>query len=210
MTANQLLILIIGVFTASVGIMYHFHLRSKERADKWEKMLSWSILLLGLLIAVFPFLPVSSYIEDSDDKAESTSSLLGEEAFGGAVPQVTGDYNEARVLYEKAAILWDEAKASFDSTTSAMNYLNRSIEIYETAEALTARGQLKVQLAKMNDAMPDFNRAIQLKSDFGNAYFNRAGLYYILGDTPSACIDWKKAMELNVPNAAEVFASFCK
>ena len=90
-----------------------------------------------------------------------------------------------------------------------MNYLNRSIEIYETAEALTARGQLKVQLAKMNDAMPDFNRAIQLKPEFGNAYFNRAGLYYIMGDTQSACIDWKKAMELDVPNAAEVFASFC-
>ena len=99
MTANQLLVLVIGLFSSLIGVLYIFHLRSKEIVLKWETIFSWTLLLTGLAISVFPFLTVMSFGEIAEERIESTSTLLGEEVFGDAVPQVTGDYNEAKVEY---------------------------------------------------------------------------------------------------------------
>lgn len=209
MTANQILISVIGLFFLITGLMYVFHLKKKEDAEKREWTVSWVLVGFGVLMMLIPFLYQIEF-SSRNGKVINESELLGEDAFeGGSLPKITGSYDEAKAAYEKATSLYNYEKKGFDSAEVVLDYLNKSIELYETSEALTARGQLKVQQAKMQQAMPDYDRAIELNPDFGNAYFNRAGLYYILGDVQSACSDWKAAMELGVPNTEEVYNSFC-
>ena len=77
-------------------------------------------------------------------------------------------YDKASALYAKGAALWNLRLEGFDSADVAMKYFNKSIEVFETAEAYTARGQLKVQISKMPQGLEDYNRAIEIKPEFSS------------------------------------------
>ena len=134
---------------------------------------------------------------------------MGLDAYDISEPRNSGSHEEASNLYGRAFALWNDQRVGYDSTDVAMSYFDRSIATFETAEAYTARGQLKVQMGLMEKAFFDYNRAIELNDKFGNAYYNRATLSYIMGNTAQACVDWKKANELGVPNTEEVLNSMC-
>lgn len=206
MMANAILVSVIGIFFAAIGVMYIFHLKQQEVIKRNEKIISYSILLLGVALSISPLF---TKLILSDHSNRQKSVLLGEENFGPPPPVVSGNYEEAAAFYEKGVKLWKSELNGYDSSEKAMEYFNQSIKIYETAEALTARGQLKVQISKMKSALPDYNRAIELKADFGNAYFNRAALFYIFNDISAACADWSKAAELGVPGAGDLVMSNC-
>jgi len=210
MSANQILISVIGLFLIATGVIYVFHLREKGEKNQRETKVSYSLIVTGLIIFILPFLGMLNRNENEENKpGMKTSSLLGKEAFQSSVSASDGSHEEASVLYERGVALWRMELNAYDSTSTAMAYFDKSIEAFETAEALTARGQLKVQLSNMEDAMIDYDRAIEITSDFGNAYFNRAALYYIFGDVQKACDDWKKSKEYGVQQADEVLISMC-
>ncbi len=210
MTADQILIAVIGIFLASTGWMYLANAKKKGSLDKRDRAVSIGLLLAGALIF---FIPGITMLNSGDSEVQSPqarkSKLLGEEAFTPNVQQLSENYEKASELYAKGAALWDLQTSTYDSTEQAMKYFNESIQTYETAEALVGRGQLKMQLSKMDDAMKDYNRAIQVKPEFANAYFNRAALNYIYGDTQKACDDWRKAAKLGLEQAQTVVAQMC-
>lgn len=60
-------------------------------------------------------------------------------------------------------------------------------------EAYYHRGCVKVNALKYKDAILDFEKAIELKPDYADAYFNLGRVYYILKDNDEACNYYKLA-----------------
>ncbi|MEQ8323530.1 MAG: tetratricopeptide repeat protein [Vicingaceae bacterium] len=209
MTANDILISVIGLFLAFSGLTYLLHLRKEKQGGMQEKVVSWSLLAIGLIVTGYPLINFNSASNEKVDPLSRSGSLLGSDVYDQAVPTNTGSYEEATALYVKAVSYFNQALAGYDSVEVALDLLNRSVQAYETAEALTARGQIKVQQGKFSSAFEDYFRAIELKPGFGNAYFNRAAVYYITGQLNYACSDWRRANELGVPNTEEVLKTYC-
>jgi len=208
MTANQILISVIGLFLLATGLMYIFHLKKSGKSNKRDVSASIGLSIAGLIIAILPVFSMFSS-GDLEETEKRKSVLLGPDAYGPGLPQSTDDFEKAVKFYEKAAKLYDVNFPGFKDPDSAEYYIRKSIENYETAEALTILGQLKVQYGDMDAAVKDFNRAIELKPNFGRAYYMRASVYYIKSQMTEACNDWRKAAEYNVPNAADLLASYC-
>lgn len=53
---------------------------------------------------------------------------------------------------------------------------------------------------KWEKAIGYFDKAIQLKSDYTDAYYNRGQANFYLGEVYRACDDWQIAFELGKPN----------
>jgi len=208
MDANAILISVIGLFLLVTGLMYLSHIKKKDITSKREKSVSYGLFIAGLIIFALPFLS-SDTDEENQNRPIKKSVLLGEDAYRQDVQVDSKNYKKASELYAKGAGLWLIEGSLYDSTSRAMTYFDQSIQLYETAEALVGRGQLKVQLSDMQGAMADYERAIEVNPNFGNAFFNRAALYYIFGDKQKACDDWRKAMDLGQPQAAEVLGNIC-
>jgi tetratricopeptide (TPR) repeat protein len=208
MTANHILIIVIGFFLITTGALYLINLKGKKEASRREKVVSIVLMVVGALVVIYPIILGISFNNASKAK-DKPSQLLGADYYQKPIQQDASGYEEASFLYQKAAAMWNVQKTGFDSSEIVMEILNRSIAIYETAEAYTARGQVKAQLSKFQDALKDYDRAVELKPDFGNAYFNRATVHYIMGDNNAACADWKIANDLGVPNTEETLKMLC-
>lgn len=68
-----------------------------------------------------------------------------------------------------------------------------------------AQGWYGLGLTWMNEekweiAIGYFDKAIQLKSDFTDAFYNRGQANFYLGEVYRACDDWRVAYELGKPN----------
>ena len=60
---------------------------------------------------------------------------------------------------------------------------------------------LYIELELDNEALDAINHAIELKDDFGEAFFNRGYLYMRMGNTKAGAADLGRAGELGVPGA---------
>lgn len=58
-------------------------------------------------------------------------------------------------------------------------------------------------------AIKDYTMAIELIYEYDNAYFGRGMAKFFLGLFDEACNDWKKADELDYPEAKEIINEFC-
>lgn len=86
---------------------------------------------------------------------------------------------------------FDEAIASFDQ---AIKYDKGNYEAYYL------RGCAKINAKKYMDAINDLEKAIELKPDYADAYFNIGKVYYILKDEDKACEYYKLADQYGRPN----------
>ncbi len=59
-----------------------------------------------------------------------------------------------------------------------------------------ARGISYSQLNKFNDAITDFNTALKLRSDYGEAYLNRGAIFLSMGRFQNAVEDFNKGLAL--------------
>src|SRR5262245_53993761 len=62
------------------------------------------------------------------------------------------------------------------------------------AESYNVRGSALGRAGRYDEAMADFNRAIELNPNFSRAYFNRALIYRRNGDTQRALADYNAAI----------------
>jgi tetratricopeptide (TPR) repeat protein len=72
------------------------------------------------------------------------------------------------------------------------------------------RGNSKLKLDKLKDAIKDFDKAIELKNDFAIAYYNRGVAKLQSDDKNNACKDWQKAKKLGLNLADELINKYCK
>jgi lipoprotein NlpI len=72
------------------------------------------------------------------------------------------------------------------------------------------RGIVKFKTHDINGALDDFNKSIELQSDYADAYLNRGLIKLVLGKNESACNDLNKASTLGSIKAVEVIKKYCK
>ena len=86
---------------------------------------------------------------------------------------------------------FDEAEAAFDK---AIKYDKNNYEAYYL------RGCAKINSKKYQEAIADLEKAIELKPDYADAYFNIGKVNYLLGDEDKACEYYKLADQYGRPN----------
>lgn len=107
------------------------------------------------------------------------------------------DPNKSRQYMDEGAKLmlryskYEEAEEAF---TKAIKYDKSNYE------AFYYRGCAKVNATKYKDAIVDFEKAIELKPDYANAYFNLGRTYYLLNDEDKACEYYQLAAKYGRPN----------
>lgn len=107
------------------------------------------------------------------------------------------DPNKSRQYMDEGAKLmlryskYEEAEEAF---TKAIKYDKSNYEAYYY------RGCAKVNATKYKDAIVDFEKAIELKPDYADAYFNLGRTYYLLNDEDKACEYYQLAAKYGRPN----------
>ena len=76
-----------------------------------------------------------------------------------------------------------------DELSAAVSLYSQSIEIFPTAEAYTFRGWAYCHYGRIDDAIEECKRAIEVDPEFGNPY-NDIGAYLIRKGEPDAAIEW--------------------
>ncbi len=77
------------------------------------------------------------------------------------------------------------------------NWGNPSGTYFGLPSAYTIRGNAYDDLKESQKAIADYNKAIELKSDYALAYYNRGNAYDDLREYQKAIADYSKAIELN-------------
>jgi len=70
---------------------------------------------------------------------------------------------------------------------------------------LVDRGVIKVKLNDVNGALADYNAAIAINPEMGDAYVSRAGAYIALKRNSEALADIDRGMQLNASNLAVAY-----
>ena len=86
---------------------------------------------------------------------------------------------------------FEEAEEALDK---AVKYDKHNVEAYYH------RGCVRVNMKKFKDAIADFEKAIELKPDFADAYFNIGRAYILLNDEDRACEYYTLAAQYGRPN----------
>ena len=104
---------------------------------------------------------------------------------------------KSRLYTEKGSELllryskFDEAE---ETLTQAIKYDKNNVEAYYY------RGCAKMNAKKYQEAVSDFEKAIELKPDYADAYFNLGRAYFLMHDEDRACEYYKLADQYGRPN----------
>jgi Flp pilus assembly protein TadD len=112
---------------------------------------------------------------------------------------LTGCENPAKSrLYteegSKQLLRYSDYQKAEETLTKAIRYDKNNFEAYYY------RGCAKVNAQKYQEATEDFMKAIELKPDYADAYFNLGRTYYLMNDQDKACEYYKLAEKYGRPN----------
>ena len=112
---------------------------------------------------------------------------------------LTGCQNPAKSrLYteegEKQLLRYSDYEKAEETLTKAIQYDKNNFEAYYY------RGCARVNAMRYNDALADFHKAVEIKSDYADAYFNLGRTYFLMNDHDKACENYKLAAEYGRPN----------
>lgn len=101
--------------------------------------------------------------------------------------QYTEEGSKLMLRYSK----YDEAE---EVLTKAIKYDKNNFEAYYY------RGCTKVNAKKYKEAVADFEKAVELKPDYADAYFSMGRAYFLLNEEDKACECYKLAAKYGRPN----------
>ena len=104
---------------------------------------------------------------------------------------------KSRILTEegsKQLLRYSEYKKAEETLTKAIKYDKNNFEAYYY------RGCARVNAMKYDEAIADFEKAVELKPDYADAYFNLGRTYYMKHDEDKACEYYKLADKYGRPN----------
>lgn len=67
-------------------------------------------------------------------------------------------------------------------------------------EAYYYRGCARINMREYEEAIADFEKAVELKHDYADAYFNMGRTYYMMHNEDKACESYKLAAQYGRPN----------
>ena len=94
----------------------------------------------------------------------------------------------------KQLLRYSDYKTAEETLTEAIRYDKNNFEAYYY------RGCARVNAMKYDEAIADFEKAVELKPDYADAYFNLGRTYYIKHDEDKACEYYKLAEKYGRPN----------
>jgi tetratricopeptide (TPR) repeat protein len=80
---------------------------------------------------------------------------------------------------------------------------------YNVATIYCNRGFNKGKLGDYDEALQDYNKAIEMNPSFAYAYYNRGLAKYMLGNQNGPCSDCRKAQEMGENSAYELIINYC-
>ncbi len=93
---------------------------------------------------------------------------------------------------------------------AAYNF-EKAIELNDSqTEGRYLWGKALHQLGKFRQALEQYNFTISLNKEYGDAYFHRGLLYVTMKNRRKACTDLRTAQALNVEDAKEALAKYCR
>ena len=112
---------------------------------------------------------------------------------------LTGCENPAKSrLYteegSKQLLRYSDFQKAEETLSKAIRYDKSNFEAYYF------RGCAKVNALNYPGAIEDFQKAIELKPDYADAYFNLGRTYYLMNDVDKACEYYKLADKYGRPN----------
>ncbi|MBQ6728766.1 MAG: tetratricopeptide repeat protein [Bacteroidales bacterium] len=94
----------------------------------------------------------------------------------------------------KQLLRYSDFKKAEETLTKAIKYDKNNFEAYYY------RGCAKVNALNYQGAIEDFLKAVELKPDYADAYFNLGRTYYIIHNEDKACEYYKLADQYGRPN----------
>lgn len=95
---------------------------------------------------------------------------------------------------EKMMVVYSQYDKAEELFTKAIKYDHGNFEAYYF------RGCAKINNNKLMEAIADFEKAIELKPDFADAYFNIGRAYFLLHDDDMMCQYYRLAQKYGRPN----------
>ena len=115
---------------------------------------------------------------------------------------------------------WGILRYQMGDWPSAIDYFNEALKINPDPDDFliySFRGNARSKMQKYNDAIDDFDKALDMQPkdimDYSNwvkNYFNRGVAKYYLDDLDGACKDWNKALELGFGQAHDFIMDYCE
>lgn len=94
----------------------------------------------------------------------------------------------------KQLLRYSDFQKAEETLSKAIRYDKSNFEAYYF------RGCAKVNALNYQGAIEDFQKAIELKPDYADAYFNLGRTYYLMNDVDKACEYYKLADKYGRPN----------
>ena len=94
----------------------------------------------------------------------------------------------------KQLLRYSQYEKAEETLTKAIKYDKHNYEAYYY------RGCAKTNAQKYEEAIADFEKAVELKPDYADAYFNLGRIYYIMHDEDKACENYQLAAKYGRPN----------
>ena len=94
----------------------------------------------------------------------------------------------------KQLLRYSDYEKAEETLTKAIKYDKNNFEAYYY------RGCAKVNAMKYQEAIDDFLKAVELKPDYADAYFNLGRTYYMIHNEDKACEYYKLADQYGRPN----------
>jgi len=95
---------------------------------------------------------------------------------------------------EKQLLRYSDYEKAEETLTKAIQYDKNNFEAYYY------RGCARVNAMKYNEALTDFHKAVEIKPDYADAYFNLGRTYFLMNDQDKACENYKLAAAYGRPN----------
>jgi tetratricopeptide (TPR) repeat protein len=121
-------------------------------------------------------------------------------ARGQGLPKAFDEY--ARKLAGWAHNRRGEAKAKEGHEAEALADFEAAVKAGGSWRAIHNRGVSYAATGRVDLALRDLDRAIELNPDYPNAWFNRGELKYKQGDFAAAAVDYSSALKLNPKDSA--------
>ncbi len=96
-----------------------------------------------------------------------------------------------------------------DAITECTRQINGEIRVDEVGISYTNRGMAYAGKGQYDQAIDDYDKAIELKPRYEKAYFNRGNAYYAKRQYDQAIDDYKEAIELNPMNSYPYYNMAC-
>ena len=95
---------------------------------------------------------------------------------------------------EKLLLRYSNFEEAEETLTKAIRYDKGNYEAYYY------RGCARINMRQYEGAIADFGKAVELKHDYADAYFNLGRTYYLMHDEDKACENYKLAAQYGRPN----------